>query len=163
LHVGFQPGASNGFVPVRVRHDDRAAVRWHDEAIAIAQGGPVPVRFVELDEREAHLYALADNRLGELAEWDLPLVTETLSEYSLEDAELAGFDAEALEEMASDLLDPKGDENDGITPLPILKFKKWSSQLTAPEAERLDKAFAEYLERNGSLFGFVTALLDGEI
>jgi ParB-like chromosome segregation protein Spo0J len=145
----------------RWRTSEDLDVRWHDEAIAIAEGGPVPVRFKDLSAREAHLYAIADNKLGEIAQWDMALVTETLDEYSPEEAELAGWDASALEAMSGELLDPTGENNDGVVSLPTLKFQKWNSQLTDDEATRLHKAFAEYLERNGSLFGFVSELLDG--
>jgi len=59
----------------------------------------VPVRFVDLSEREAHLLALADNRLGELAEWDTPELHELLRSYDLGDQMLAGWVDKDLREM----------------------------------------------------------------
>jgi hypothetical protein len=60
----------------------------------------VPVRYMDLDEREARLLALADNRLGELAEWDDTLLHELLGGYDLAEQFVAGWsetDMQALE------------------------------------------------------------------
>ena len=55
----------------------------------------VPVRFLDISEANAHLLALADNRLGELADWDTPALREVLATYSVDDALIAGWtDAE---------------------------------------------------------------------
>lgn len=63
----------------------------------------VPVRYLDLDPAEAHLLALADNKLGEIAEWDDAMVASILSEYGLEDAALAGFDQKELDKIGEDL------------------------------------------------------------
>lgn len=42
--------------------------------------GMVPVRLLDLDEGEAHALALADNKLGELAEWDVKGLERELRE-----------------------------------------------------------------------------------
>lgn len=63
----------------------------------------VPVRYLDLDPAEAHLLALADNKLGEVAEWDAALLTNILSKYGLEDAALAGFDSAELDKLADEL------------------------------------------------------------
>lgn len=65
----------------------------------------VPVRYLDLDPAEAHLLALADNKLGEKAAWDSSMVAEILSEYSLSDAELAGWDSAELEKLADEVVD----------------------------------------------------------
>lgn len=69
----------------------------------------VPVRFVDLDPADASLMALADNRLNEAAEWDVPLLGELLSEHSFDDVEIAGWSQKDLENMASNVL---GDASD---------------------------------------------------
>jgi hypothetical protein len=63
----------------------------------------VPVRFLDLDPADAHLLALADNKLNEIAEWDTAAVANILSEYGLEDAALAGWDAAELDKMAAEI------------------------------------------------------------
>ena len=70
----------------------------------VAKGAPAPgmvrVAFHDFaDEHEADVYALADNRLGEIAEWDDDAVADITREWSKEDVTVAGFgdDAPALE------------------------------------------------------------------
>jgi len=63
----------------------------------------VPVRYMDLDPAEAHLLALADNKLNEEAEWDAAAVASILSDYSLDDAALAGWDSDDLEKLADEL------------------------------------------------------------
>ena len=64
----------------------------------------VPVRFLDLDPADAHLLAVADNRLGEFAEWDTPKLQEILSDFSFDDAALAGYTQEDFDEWARDLV-----------------------------------------------------------
>ncbi len=62
---------------------------------------PAVTQVFGLTEEEKRAYRIADNKLGELAEWDLELLAGELA--SLDevgfDAELTGFDTDALAEM----------------------------------------------------------------
>ncbi len=62
---------------------------------------PAVTQVFGLTEEEKKAYRIADNKLGELAEWDLELLAGELT--SLDevgfDAELTGFDTDALAEM----------------------------------------------------------------
>ena len=51
----------------------------------------VPVRWLNLDPGEAHLLALADNKLTEIGEWDDALVREILEEAKQEGADITGL------------------------------------------------------------------------
>lgn len=64
----------------------------------------VPVRYLDLDPAEAHLLALADNKLGEVADWDKEVLGAVLSEYGLEDVDLAGWDSKELDVLGGELL-----------------------------------------------------------
>lgn len=74
----------------------------------------VPVRFMSLDPAEAHLLALADNRLSEKAEWDVPKLQELLSGFSLPDVEAAGWSKYDLDRMAAKLTEEAGDDSDKL-------------------------------------------------
>ncbi len=91
--------------PLLARRETREVIAGHTRLKAAEVLGLdlVPVRWLDLSEREAHLLALADNRLGELAEWDDSAVAEILSDYSLDDADLAGWSAKDLEEIGASL------------------------------------------------------------
>ena len=93
--------------PIVARLADRRIIAGHTrwKAAEVLGLDLVPVRFVDVDERTAELMALADNRLGEVAEWDDAQLLEILSDYGLDDAALAGWTGADLEEMGA-ALDP---------------------------------------------------------
>jgi DNA modification methylase len=86
----------------------------------------VPVRYLDLDPAEAHLLALADNKLNEEAEWHAAAVASLLSDYSLDDAALAGWDSDDLEKLANELgaLGPKEVTEDEVPEVPVVPITK---------------------------------------
>ena len=86
----------------------------------------VPVRYLDLDPAEAHLLALADNKLNEEAEWHSAAVASLLSDYSLDDAALAGWDSDDLEKLANELgaLEPKEVTEDEVPEVPVVPTTK---------------------------------------
>jgi site-specific DNA-methyltransferase (adenine-specific) len=93
--------------PIIARTADRTIIAGHTrwKAAQSLKMDRVPVRFLDLDPADAHLLALADNRLNELSPWDDGELQRILGEYGLEDAALAGWSSADLEKMADDLLD----------------------------------------------------------
>ena len=99
--------------PIVARQEDRRIIAGHTRWLAAKQLGlaEVPVRFLELSDNDAKLLSLADNKLGEIAEWDDGVLGEVLKELLAEDANLAaaGFEADELDrllgEFAADELD----------------------------------------------------------
>lgn len=93
--------------PIVARKANREIIAGHTRWKAARHLGltEVPVRFLDISEREAHLLALADNRQTELTPWDEPALAEALSDFGLEDAELAGWDSEALGALADVVAD----------------------------------------------------------
>lgn len=91
--------------PILARKADGEIIAGHTRILAAESLGlsKVPVRYLDLDPAEAHLMALADNKLNEKAEWDTAEVARILSEYGLDDAALAGWDADELDKMAAEL------------------------------------------------------------
>jgi hypothetical protein len=100
-----------GFVaPICIWTSERRIVAGHTRLAAydrllkenphfVPRGAPVsgvvPVRFHEFrDEKEANAYAIADNKLGEIADWDEPTRKEILQEYRDDrvTVEVMGFD-----------------------------------------------------------------------
>lgn len=98
--------------PILARKADGEVIAGHTRLAAAQQLGleRVPVRFLDLDPADAHLLALADNKLGEIAEWDEAELTAILEEYSAEDAELAGWDAKEQSDL--DAAGGDGDDSD---------------------------------------------------
>jgi DNA modification methylase len=95
--------------PIIAREADGEVIAGHTRLKAAISLGltQVPVRFLPLDPVEAHLLALADNRLGEIAEWSTDTLREVLQ--SLPD----GTDTSGLgwsDEEIEALLQPPADE-----------------------------------------------------
>lgn len=84
-----------------VRKETREVIAGHTRLLAAESLGMefVPARFLDLDERQAHLLALADNRLGEIAEWDNDALARVLSSYSLDEVADAGWSGSELAEL----------------------------------------------------------------
>lgn len=101
--------------PIVARRADREIITGHMRHAAALRLGlaEVPVRWMDLSAAEAHALALADNKLGEVAEWDDAMLRGLLAEMRESDPEavaVAGWDEEALDAM---LADPVGDEMGG--------------------------------------------------
>lgn len=98
--------------PVIARTADLMVIAGHTRlAAAISLGlETVPVRFLDLDPADAKLLALADNKLGEVAEWNeekLSSEIRSLLEGGTEDLDLdlAGFSTSEIEDLFSAHLD----------------------------------------------------------
>jgi ParB-like chromosome segregation protein Spo0J len=98
--------------PIIARREDGEIIAGHTRIKAAETLGltRVPVRYMDLDPADAHLLAIADNKLNEKADWDESLVASILSEFSLDDAALAGFDSNELEKLGSGVLGTPPDE-----------------------------------------------------
>jgi ParB-like chromosome segregation protein Spo0J len=98
--------------PILARKADGEVIAGHTRLLAAETLGldKVPVRYLDLDPADAHLLALADNKLGEIAEWDDAELASLLSDYGLPDAELAGWDKDELDKLAT-ALGAEGEES----------------------------------------------------
>lgn len=92
--------------PILARASDRVIIGGHTRYKAAQRLGldKVPVRFLDLDPAEAAALALADNKLGELAEWDDAAVAEILGELEAQGAPIdgLGWDDEELRQLLGD-------------------------------------------------------------
>ncbi|MGH7295573.1 MAG: DNA modification methylase [Polyangiaceae bacterium] len=92
--------------PILARRANGEIIAGHTRWKAARQLGldRVPVRFLDLDPVDAHLLALADNRLGEEAIWDDEMLSAVLADLKAHDADLAatGFSDKELAELLAD-------------------------------------------------------------
>jgi hypothetical protein len=104
--------------PIIARQADRVVIAGHTRLLAARSLGldKVLVRFLDLDPAQARALALADNKLGELAEWDAGLLADVLRELEAESVDLdgLGFSGEELDELLKGAGEPGeglGDDN----------------------------------------------------
>lgn len=92
--------------PIVARAANYEVISGHTRLKAAKLAGldRVPVRLLDVSEEDARLLALADNKLGEIAEWDLDLLADVLSELKAAgvDVMASGFDSDELDELIGD-------------------------------------------------------------
>jgi ParB-like chromosome segregation protein Spo0J len=90
--------------PIIARRADGEVIAGHTRLKAAVQLGldRVPVRFLDLDPADAHLLALADNKTGELAEWDDKLLGAILADMKAQEIDLTagtGFSDSQIDKL----------------------------------------------------------------
>lgn len=90
---------------------------WHPEALHTARTGQVPVRFVDLSERDAHALAVADNRLSEFSSWseDLGAILAEIDP-ERERLDIMGWTHDELDNLLADLVKDEEEEDDETPP-----------------------------------------------
>ncbi len=86
--------------PIIARRENGEIIAGHTRLKAAIRLGlaEVPVRYLDLSEAEAHALALADNKVGELAEWDDAALADVLRDLTAADVSMdgLGFTAEEI-------------------------------------------------------------------
>jgi len=98
-HFGFrQPIVANR----RTRQIEAGNTRWRAaQVLGLAR---IPVIWVDDDESTATAFGIADNRTGELAQWDEPVLAELLQSLQSEgQLDATGYDENALGELVAAL------------------------------------------------------------
>lgn len=109
--------------PILARKADGEIIAGHTRLAAAKKLKlkSVPVRYLDISEADAHLLALADNKLGEIAEWDDVALAEVFKELQIEDADLAssGFSDTEVERLLGEVGDDEKPDTspqlDGLT------------------------------------------------
>jgi site-specific DNA-methyltransferase (adenine-specific) len=104
--------------PILARRADRVVIAGHTRLKAAQSLGldQVLVRWMDLDPATAAAMALADNRLGEIAEWSDGLA-DVLRELEAEDVDLAGL-GWSDDELAALLAEPESEIVDEVQDVP---------------------------------------------
>ncbi len=137
--------------PIIARRENGEIIAGHTRFLAAKRLRleKVPVRYLDLTEKEAHVLALADNKLGEIAAWDKDALAKILSEMQADDVELelgTGFSDTAIEKLIGAEDDGLGDDKDeGKARLKGMKY----SVITECTDEKDQARLLERLDRDG--------------
>jgi len=104
--------------PIIARESDRVVIAGHTRLKAAQKLGldKVPVRFLDLDPAQARALALADNRIGEIAEWDDDMLSRVLAELNEEiDLDGLGWSDDEIQALLDDT-DPIENEDPDYDP-----------------------------------------------
>jgi hypothetical protein len=156
--------------PIIARTEDRMVIAGHTRLKAAQLLGldRVPVRYMDLDPADAKLLAIADNKVGEIAEWDDAKLAEVLHglqmDGRLDDLTGLGMSPEEVAELSQEMpeidLDGLSDSTDhlnGESEFCILRMSiRKEDQDEVEQAAKADWGDPEVLsgqaDRIGALF-----------
>jgi hypothetical protein len=129
--------------PIIVRRADGVIIAGHTRYAAAQSLGldKVLVRYMDLDPAQAKALALADNKIGEIADWDRDLLSEILRELDEEafDVSGLGFSDGELDRLLSALADDAGEiDPDPINEGPAPKAEVKTPESSGPAAPAVD-------------------------
>ena len=89
--------------PIIAREADKMIIAGHTrlEAAKLLNLDRVPVRYLDLDPADAKMLALADNKIGEIADWDEAALEKIIDELSLSADDMAdlGWNTSELDDL----------------------------------------------------------------
>lgn len=104
--------------PIVARQEDRMVIAGHTRLEAAKRLGldRVPVRYLDLDPADAKMLALADNKIGEIAEWDEAALERIIDDLALsvEDMDDLGWSASDLEGIFEPVFDSQEEPKEEI-------------------------------------------------
>lgn len=105
--------------PIVARKADRRIIAGHTRYLAAKKLGlgEVPVRFLDLSEKDADALGVADNRLSELATWDEDILSELVAEFQGDgvDLDALGFSDDEVKALLGEWKDPFLEEEQSAT------------------------------------------------
>lgn len=93
--------------PIIAREEDKMVIAGHTRIAAARSLGlqTVPVRFMKLNRTEAELLAIADNKLGEISDWNEEMLKDILAALPENDLDDIGFSQNELDSLLQDIED----------------------------------------------------------
>ena len=100
--------------PVIAREEDSMVIAGHTRIAAARSLGlsTIPVRYMKLSRTEAELLAIADNKLGEISDWNEDMLKDILSALPENDLDDIGFSQDELDSLLQNIdteLPPESD------------------------------------------------------
>ena len=102
----------------------------------------IAVVWVEDDPETARAFSIADNRIGQLGDWDLESLVAAFDELDPGDFEAIGFSDIEVEDFRALLDESKMEE--------IVVIRKDDPESDEPSTYKKDTSYQEYLERYGN-------------
>lgn len=102
----------------------------------------IAVVWVEDDPETARAFSIADNRIGQLGDWDLESLVAAFDELDPGDFEAIGFSDIEVEDFRALLDESKMEE--------IVVIRKDDPESNEPSTYKKDTSYQEYLERYGN-------------
>ena len=132
--------------PIIARKEDGMVIAGHTRLKAAIKLGldRVPVRYLDLDPADSRLLALADNKVGELAEWDDEALARIVADIDGAELVIAGFDEDDLSLLIESMRQP-GDEDwagafDGLPDEDRAPFRQMTFTVHDDQHQEIERA-----------------------
>ena len=111
--------------PILVRRANSMVIAGHARLKAAIEEGldKVPVVFLDMNETDADVYMVADNKLTENTEWDFPMLADLFVDFDQLNVnlDLTGFTPDEINDIAPATFEPTGEEQPRLDQLePIM-------------------------------------------
>ena len=102
--------------PVIAREEDSMVIAGHTRIAAARSLGlqTVPVRYMKLSRTEAELLAIADNKLGEISDWNEDMLKDILAALPENDLDDIGFSQDELDSLLENIDTELPPESDNV-------------------------------------------------
>lgn len=112
-----------------------------------------------LNKEQVRAYRLADNKTGELAEWDLIKLDEELESILNIDMEDYGFDIDSIDIDDEDYSISSDEDNHTTNTTKHVKMCGYDIEITDEEQRKLKSFIEKYIDENGVTFGLISELM----
>lgn len=141
---------------------DMVIIAGHTRYLAAKKLGydTVPVVVASnLSDEQVRAYRLADNKTGELAEWDLVQLDEEMESILNIDMEDYGFDIDSIDIDDEDYSISNDEDNHTTNTTKHVKMCGYDIEITDEEERKLKSFIEKYVDENGVTFGLVSELM----
>ncbi len=118
---------SHGFINPVIATKDNIIRAGHTRVKAAKKAGlkEVPVILIDMDEKQAQAFAIADNKSSEWAEWDFTKLKDLIEELDTGelDLELTGFDKQEIEKLMTFVSEDEKNEGKDLSDKIFTSFK----------------------------------------
>lgn len=144
-------------------------IEGHGRYIALCELGYDTVEIVRLGhltEEQKRAYRLVHNKLTMNSDFDFEKLEKELAELTTFDVDMSvfGFDENLFDDFNAlpQEIELEREESGTAAKTPQLKYGSTSIYLTEEENERFNTLLTDYLDKNGTLYGFISFLMNGE-
>lgn len=113
----------------------------------------------DLTPEQIKAFRLADNKTGELAEWDFAALEKELEELTAFDIDMSLFDFDDFILLPEEI-ELDREQNGTAVKSPQIKYGSTVIYMTDDEDEKFNSLLTKYLDENGTLYGFVSYILN---
>lgn len=149
--------------------ENNIIIEGHGRYIALQELGAETaeiIRLSHLTDEQKRAYRLIHNKLTMNSDFDFKKLEKELAELTAFDVDMSlfGFDENIFDDLnfLPQEIELEREKSGTAAKTPQLKYGSTSIYLTEEENEQFNTLLTDYLDKNGTLYGFISFLMNGE-